>query len=113
MPLNRAESLSILASAVLGKGDAAEAHALASEGMRMLLELGGIDDGESIIRLVYAQSLHAVGRADEAAEAIRAAKERVLSRAGRIASPDVRASFLSGIPENARTLELASEWLRA
>jgi tetratricopeptide (TPR) repeat protein len=109
LPLNAAESHAILGAALLAGGRAVEALAEAEAGARLLDSLGGIDDGEAIIRLVRAEALHANGRLDEAIAAIRAAKARLDERAGRIADPQVRASFLA-VPENQRTVELAREW---
>lgn len=38
-----------------------EAQLVAEEGMRLLVELGTIEDGEPLLRLVHAQSLYAAG----------------------------------------------------
>ena len=52
----------------------------------------------------------ALGRRDEATAAIRAARDRIVSTAGRLTDPEDRASWL-GVDANARTLALAKEWL--
>ena len=62
------------------------------------------------MRLVYAEALHAGGDAGAAAAAIATARDRLLERAAKISEPEGRASFLAGVPDNARTLELAAAW---
>jgi tetratricopeptide (TPR) repeat protein len=62
-------------------------------------------------RLVYAKALHAVGAHDSAREAVAIARARLLANAAKIGDADVRTGFLRNVPENARTLELAREWL--
>ena len=42
------------------------------------------------------------------ASAIAAARDRLLDRAARISDPEWRRRFLADVPENARTLSLAS-----
>jgi hypothetical protein len=61
-------------------------------------------------RLVHAEALHATGAHDAARHAIARARARLLAIADKIADPGYRASFLSGVPENARTLALAAAW---
>ena len=111
LPLNQAESFAILAQTLLAAGRAGDARTAAGEGLRMLEELGGIDDGEAIIRLTWAEALHATGDTVGAREAITAARERLLHRAGRIPDEPLRRSFLERVPENARTLAHAAAWL--
>ncbi len=111
LPLNQAESWAILARALLAQALAEEALDVADRGLALLERLGGIDDGESIIRLTHAEALAAAGRQREAHEALARARQRVLERAARIGDPELRAGFLAGVPENRRTLELADAWL--
>ena len=73
---------------------------------------GKPEEGESQVRLMIAEALHATGDAD-ARSSIRAARERLLARAAKITSPEWRTSFLENLPENARTLALARELLGA
>jgi hypothetical protein len=91
---------------VLDQGKPAEALAHASEA----LALPVIEERESLLRLVYAESLDQLGEHDEAREAIRLAQRRLLERAAQIREPAWRSSFLGRLPENARTLQLAREW---
>jgi tetratricopeptide (TPR) repeat protein len=105
-----AEGCAVLARVLLDAGRPAEAREAAARGMGILGSLGGIDGGESSIRLVHAEALHAAGARDEARQAVAAARARLLARAERIPSPELRASFLERVPDNARTLALARAW---
>ena len=72
-----------------------------------LLSLPGLEEGESLLRLVYAEALSATGNEPAAEDALDVARRRVLGRAARILDPGWRASFCENVPENARTLALA------
>jgi hypothetical protein len=65
----------------------------------------------AFVRLAHAEALHATGAHDAARDAITRARAYLLEVAGKIADPSYRASFLEQVPENARTLALASAWL--
>ncbi len=109
LPLNRAESNAILARALLAAGRAGEALALARAALEELEALGGIDDGEAIIRITLAEALLATGDVAAAAVAVGRARDRLLARADAISDPGLRSSFLGRVPENARTVALAAE----
>jgi tetratricopeptide (TPR) repeat protein len=109
LPLNQAESNAILARVLLAAGRAADALALARAALGQLEALGGIDDGEAIIRLSLAEALAASGDRSAAIAAIGHARDRLLARADAISDPALRTSFLGRVPENARTLALALE----
>jgi tetratricopeptide (TPR) repeat protein len=109
LPLNQAESWAILGRALLAGGRAADALEMANHAIAALERLGGIDDGEAIIRLTHAEALAAVGDASAARVALRCARARLLERAERIRDDGIRASFLERVPENRRTLELSRE----
>ncbi|MGC4090219.1 MAG: hypothetical protein QM756_20535 [Polyangiaceae bacterium] len=66
--------------------------------------------GESLVRLVHAETLLACDEVEPARAALAVARDRLLERAGRIGDPERRGAFLEGVPENARTLWLAREW---
>jgi tetratricopeptide (TPR) repeat protein len=104
LPLNQAESWSILARVLLARDATDEAARLAIAGVEQLERLGGIDDGEAIIRLTHAQALRAVGRTAEADAVLVLARLRLHERAARIADPALRQVFLTEVPENAQTL---------
>jgi tetratricopeptide (TPR) repeat protein len=107
-----APALGALAAIELERGNGEQALVAATQAWSMFRELGGVTEGESLIRLSYAEALDAVGRYDEAREAIRVARERLLERASQIRNLTWRRSFLEKIRENARTLARAGEWLR-
>jgi hypothetical protein len=72
-----------------------------------------VDGEEEVIRLAYAEALFEAGDRVGAREAIASAKERLTDRAARIQDPELRKSFLERVPENARTMALAREWIGA
>jgi serine/threonine protein kinase len=105
-PPGRAAVLAWRARFELGQGRVEEARALAAEAMGVLDSLGGIEEGESLIRLAHAEALWASGDLAQARAAVMHARDRLLERAARISRPELRKSFLERVPENARTLEL-------
>jgi len=106
----RAHALAQLAQVLLARGREAEANAAAAEASAILDELGGIDEGETLVRLVRAETLALAGEKDAARAALSAAKQRLLSRAAKISDAGWRESFVSSVPDNARTLALAAVW---
>ncbi len=103
-----ASSTAVLARAVLACGDAGRACALARRAHAQLVELGGIDDGDAVIRLALVEALRAVA-SDEAAAAAVAARDHLLARAARIADPQVRQRFVAAVPEHAATMAIAAQ----
>ena len=75
--------------------------------MRILREVGGIDEGEPFIRLMHALALQKSGATVEAQAAIDEARAHVEARAAKIADEASRATFLA-VWENAQTLKLAN-----
>ncbi len=106
-PPLRAAALAVLARSLIGLDRAPEAVAAAGEAHAILESLGGIEEGESLVRLVYAEAFQASGDAAAFKAAIESARERVLVRAMKISDLAWRERFLKGVPDNARTLELA------
>jgi eukaryotic-like serine/threonine-protein kinase len=104
------DTLPILAAVEFALGRTAEALSTAREAVRMLNEVG-TEACDALIRLIHAEVLSASGEKAAADEAIASARERLLSRAARIQDPALRESFLYKVPDNARTLELASRFL--
>jgi tetratricopeptide (TPR) repeat protein len=109
-PAIQAYALANLADLLFSQERPAEAIAPAKEAMAMLRRLEGIEEGESLVRLQHALALAAEGDEAGAAAAIVEARRRLLERADRINDPRLRRSFLDHIPENARTLALASRY---
>ncbi len=101
-------ALATLASIEHAQGLRAEARAHAESAGELLQTLGAIDDGDAFVRLTCSQI--ALAHADTAAAgrtALFAALDRLLERAAKISVPAWQQSFLSRVPENARTLALA------
>jgi len=105
----RPQILASIARVKLASHPAGEALAAATEAMAILDQLGGVEEGESLIRLMYVETLLVCGQHAAATEAARIAYARVCERAAKISNPDYRALFVERIPENARTLELARQ----
>jgi eukaryotic-like serine/threonine-protein kinase len=103
-------ALAALARAVLAQGRAKEALQHARMANELLATIGHVEDYESLVRLVLAEALAAVGEVEPARAALRAAHQRLLARAAQIANPDWRESFLTRLLDNARTMRLAREW---
>ena len=109
-PSSRAYARAILADVRLAEGRPAEALAAAEEALSLLTTLDGIEEGEALIRVVYAEALAAVGDRGGARAAAEDARDHLLARAAKVIDPELRQSFLHHVPENARTLALASTW---
>ncbi|MFO0658385.1 MAG: hypothetical protein U0165_00930 [Polyangiaceae bacterium] len=107
----RAYALALLAEILLHRERADEAHLAALEASGILEVLGGLDEGEGLVRLAYAKSLHALGKTAEAHAAIRVARDRARQRAEKISDPTWRRSFLEKVGENREAIQLAAEWV--
>ena len=111
-PPYRAALLAFMTLTMLHKGASPdESFVVAAEAMRLLSEVGGVAEGEAIIRVAYAEALHAKGDVEGARKAIGAARDRLLARAAKIKNPEYKRSFLGLIREHIRTLARAGEWL--
>jgi tetratricopeptide (TPR) repeat protein len=109
-PGAQATALGCLALVALRRGQP-DALTLADRGLDAVRQMGSPRDG-SILRLARAEALSSLGRADEARAALREARDRVLRIAATLeADPDLRRSYLTNIGANARTLDLAAQWL--
>ncbi|WP_437973000.1 protein kinase [Sorangium sp. So ce295] len=105
------QAFSILARVLLGRGRTDEGMRAAAEASARLSEFGTLEEGESLVRLTYAEALAASGRRAEAEAAIASARTALLARAEQLSDPAWRERFLRDVPDNARTLELARQWL--
>ena len=109
VPSMRAGALAALGRSLLALRDPARALASVREAMSLLESLGsaGMGELEAFVRLALVEALVAAGDREEAASALATARERLMVRAARILDHRLRESFLSRVPENARTLALA------
>ncbi|MCA9657704.1 MAG: protein kinase [Myxococcales bacterium] len=107
---SRAIALATRAQIQLRRGEAAAALRDAKLAVEGLSGLDRVQEGESLIRLTWAEALFAVDDVEAAREAIDAARRSVDERAAKIAEADLRARF-SALRENARIAALARERL--
>src|SRR5262249_26486977 len=105
-PPLRAGAIAVLSRSLLGQGRAGEALVAASEAFTLLSFLGTIEEGESLVRLAYAEALAANGEEASFRQAIASAREQLLTRAARISDLTWRERFLNSVPDNAQTLTL-------
>jgi len=99
----------LLARCLLASGRQGEALELAREAVTNLGEQGTGEE-DALVRLTYAEALRANGAHDDARRFIVDAAARVRANAGRIGDASLRAVNLGRVWENARTLQLATEW---
>jgi len=110
-PALRAYGLATLSRMLLEQRQPGLALKHAEEAMGLLERLGGVEEGESLIRWVHALALRSSGREHEGRTRIMEAKRRLLERANRINEPHWRQSFLEGVRDNDRLLQLVDQWL--
>lgn len=110
-PASRAIALATRAQIRLHDRDFDGALPDAREAIEGLESLGQLQEGESLIRLTWAEALIAAGRTDEVPAAVTTAHGRLHARALNIEDEALRASFLERVPENARIERSAREWL--
>ena len=109
-PSLQVAALGVSSRARLGRGDAEGALEAGRAAHEALERLGEIEEGESMVRLAFAEALEQTGARDEARRTLAAAHRRLLARAERIEEPAWRNRFLHAVPVNARILALAEEW---
>ncbi len=110
IPPSRAYALGLRARLALARRDPQAALVDALVAMSILESLGGLDEGEAMVRLVHAEALEACGEHDLARAAIGAARVRLDEVAARIGDPVWRESFLTRVEDNARTIALSGAW---
>ncbi len=111
-PPNRMLALATRARILLTRGDVAGASASASEAHEILRQMPEvIDSGAIATRLVYLEVLIAADDVEAAREVAASALESLLDAAMRIEDAHIREQYLAEVPENARTLALATEIL--
>jgi tetratricopeptide (TPR) repeat protein len=111
-PPLRTHALATFARALLAGGRTKEALDAAGEARTTMDTLGGIQEGEALVRLVHAEALHAAGDRQAAREAIARALTRLHERAARLRDEIWRRSFLHDVPEHAETIARANDWAR-
>jgi hypothetical protein len=111
MPLDQPGVLATLSALRAGQRRAGEALTAAEDAMARYTAMGGCGLFRgAFVRLAHAEALHATGAHDAAGRAIADARARLLAIADKIADPAYKTSFLERVPENARTLALATAW---
>ncbi|MFO0619324.1 MAG: protein kinase [Polyangiaceae bacterium] len=93
--------LGALAEVLLDRGgDPDEALAVAEEARRIVEEVGGVDEGEALLRAQHARALERAGRHEESARAFAESAAWLTERAKRITPESARETFLARVPEN-------------
>ncbi|MFT3774688.1 MAG: protein kinase [Minicystis sp.] len=110
VPPVRAYALAARARVRLARGHAGDALADAEEAFTVLFDLGGIEEGEALVRLAYAEALAATHRDRESRAVLVESRERLIERADRISDEALREGFLRSVPENARIMELSDRF---
>jgi tetratricopeptide (TPR) repeat protein len=111
-PPTRAYAYATLARVLLRlPGRSREALTAAEVAMRMLEELGRMEEGESLTRLAHALALDAAGDRGAANRALEAGKKHVHARAAALRDPWMRERFLTCVPVHREIFAKASEWL--
>lgn len=100
-------ALALHAAALLALGRATEALSEAREAFVALETQGGVEEGEFLIRLTYAETLIANHEPEPASRILSGARADLLARAQSIQTPKHRDQYLNAVPEHARILELA------
>jgi serine/threonine protein kinase/tetratricopeptide (TPR) repeat protein len=108
-PALRPFAIALLARSLNNQGHSAEALSLAREAFSQLELIGRVQDGEAVIRLVFAECLIASSEVETAKQVIEKSVKRLRIQVASIHNPEWRRSFLTRIPEHARTLEIAHE----
>jgi hypothetical protein len=106
----RVHALATLALTLAAAGDAAGAVEAAREASALNGSYGGSCRGTGLVRLAQAEALAAAGDQAGARAAITRAADALHWAAEAIPAGAARDSFLRGVPENARTLDLAARW---
>jgi tetratricopeptide (TPR) repeat protein len=110
-PPTRVAALAAWSRALLSLGQLESAARVAGEAVDLLDTLMQVEEGEAAARLARAEALLASGEKARAASELARARDGVLRRGAAIQRPALRQSYLERVPDNARILELASEWL--
>jgi tetratricopeptide (TPR) repeat protein len=113
LPLEHASTTAVLAAVLLAQGRPADALAAADDAMGQYETLGAYGYRGAFARLVQIEAREATGDHAAACQALAAARDRVQANAGKIGDPELRRCYLEAVPEHARILALAAQWLDA
>jgi eukaryotic-like serine/threonine-protein kinase len=105
-----ASVLEVVARAHLALGDPASSFECAQKGVALCHQVSVWPRERAGLLLVNAEALMALGREDEAREAIRVARDRLL-RIHATVPDDLKDGYLTGLRAHRRTMELARDWL--
>ncbi len=111
MSMDKLAAMATLAATLIAQDRAAEGLAVAEAAMTHYEALGAFGFRGAFTRLVHAEALEAAGDHAGACRALSTARERLRIQAARIGDLAVRRGFLENLPENARILALARQWL--
>jgi tetratricopeptide (TPR) repeat protein len=111
LAFSRAQALATLARVLVAQRHVDEALSATAEALSLIEDAGGTSEDETLIHLARAEALDAAGFRDDACAAIRIARDRLLARAEKISSAELRRSFLDEVPDHRRALSLAGAWL--
>ncbi|MFS8067523.1 MAG: serine/threonine-protein kinase PknK, partial [Byssovorax sp.] len=111
-PVDRMMAMTTLAAIHGAAGQSSLALEAATESVGIFDALRMFDFFKgAFARLTLVEALFAAGEEASARATLADARARLLAAAAAIEEPSVRRSFLERVPENARTLELAAQWL--
>jgi tetratricopeptide (TPR) repeat protein len=99
-----------LAQALRLSGDIDGALETATTAIQMIERHGPPEEGESTVRLAYAEALHAAGKLDQARRAIGEAAQQVRDAAAKIKNANWRTSYLQDVVEHAQILAREADW---
>jgi eukaryotic-like serine/threonine-protein kinase len=101
-------AIAFLADVLLAQGRADEALAVSMPAIERLVDRGRALGGQAHLRLVHAEALLTRGSTEAARAFLESSARLVRRRADAIEDPELRRCFLERVPENAKTLALAS-----
>ncbi|MCC6527253.1 MAG: protein kinase [Polyangiaceae bacterium] len=105
-------ALATLANVLLAAGRPEAALEPAEIAKQLIKAQGGAEEGETLARVVHIEALIATKAHPEQIRGhVFKASMRLVRRAQRISNERWRASFMSAVEENARTLALSGQWL--
>lgn len=106
-PITLIEATGVLAEVQLARRDFAACLAACEDALSRLAAVGSVEEGEEMLRLTYVEVLLALGRDEEADQAIRSAYDCVIQRCKRMSSQQHRDAYLSRLYECRRIIDLS------